>query len=250
MNSSKRPSAADLAGPIRNIRELQEAFAGAADFRSRTGRPFVTLTYAQSVDGSIAGRHKERMLLSGTESLRLTHRLRSAHDAILVGIGTVLADDPLLTVRFADGDSPQPIVLDTNRRIPRNARLLQRTDTEACLVSGRPPEADPSGREEPAADHVRCRLDERGLIDLNALMEVLDTMQINTLMVEGGAKVISSFVAAGLVDLCVITIAPCLVGGLQVLGSFASPRIGLLDPSYERLGPDMVLWARPERNGS
>ena len=231
--------------------ELREAFASAASFREKHQRPFVTLTYAQSVDGSIAGKHGEQMLLSGSESLRLTHRLRSAHDAILVGIGTVLADDPILNVRFADGGSPQPVVLDTHARLPRSARLLQRTDTSTCLVSG-DQHLDPgcAGLQERAVIHVTCGLDERGLIDLQALMPRLGRMGINTLMVEGGAKVISSFVAAGLVDLCVITIAPFLVGGLQVLGSHASPRIGLLDPAFERLGDDMVLWARPDWNGS
>ena len=77
------------------------------------GRPFTTLAYAQSLDGSIAGQGGRPLSLSGASSLRLTHELRAAHDAILVGIGTVLSDNPLLNVRLVSGSDPQPIVADT-----------------------------------------------------------------------------------------------------------------------------------------
>src|SRR3954464_1967401 len=93
--------------------------------RSRPlGRPFVTLAYAQSVDGSIALEPGRPFALSGPESLRLTHSLRAAHDGILVGIGTVLADDPQLTVRLGQGRSPRPVGLASRLRAPEGARLL------------------------------------------------------------------------------------------------------------------------------
>src|SRR6185295_16924415 len=72
------------------------------------GRPFVTLAYAQSLDGSITIARGQRYKLSGPEAMRFTHALRAAHDAILVGVGTVLADDPELDVRLIDGPNPQP----------------------------------------------------------------------------------------------------------------------------------------------
>jgi 3,4-dihydroxy 2-butanone 4-phosphate synthase/GTP cyclohydrolase II len=100
-----------------------------ADIRSQqqvAGRlPRVTLTYAQSLDGCIAARRGEPYLLSGPESKRMTHQLRAAHSAILVGIGTVLADNPRLTARVAGGENPQPVVLDSRLRLPLDARLLQ-----------------------------------------------------------------------------------------------------------------------------
>ena len=91
---------------------------------SRPGRPFVTLSYAQSLDGSIAARRGATTPISGPDALRLTHQLRAHHDAILVGIGTVLADDPQLTVRLVAGPNPQPVIVDSRLRLPLTARLL------------------------------------------------------------------------------------------------------------------------------
>ncbi|RUS18171.1 bacterial bifunctional deaminase-reductase [Endogone sp. FLAS-F59071] len=96
-----------------------------------TTRPFVTLTYAQSLDGKIAGLNGRQIILSGQESMIMTHRLRTVHDAIMVGIGTVLNDDPRLSARLVDPSDPtpprqpQPIVLDTHLRFPFTAKLLQ-----------------------------------------------------------------------------------------------------------------------------
>ena len=91
--------------------------------RQNTGRPFVTLTYAQSLDGSIARVPGKRLQLSGPEAQAMTHRLRAVNDAILVGIGTVLADNPRLTVRLAEGSDPQPVILDSKLRFPLDANL-------------------------------------------------------------------------------------------------------------------------------
>src|SRR5438105_4961079 len=91
------------------------------------GRPFVTLAYAQSVDGSISIARGQRSALSGPDSLRFTHALRAGHDGILVGVGTVLADDPELRVRLVDGRDPQPVIVDSNLSTPAEARLLARS---------------------------------------------------------------------------------------------------------------------------
>ena len=88
-------------------------------------RPFVTLSYAQSLDGSIAARPGEQFILSGDSAARFTHQLRAHHDGVLVGIGTVLADDPQLTVRLVEGENPQPVILDSHLRMPPGARLLK-----------------------------------------------------------------------------------------------------------------------------
>src|SRR5512142_1687762 len=92
------------------------------------GRPLVTLSYAQSLDGCLTVERGRPTPLSGREALRLTHRLRAAHQGILVGVGTVLADDPQLNVRLVEGRSPRPLVLDTNLRLPLEAGLLQRSE--------------------------------------------------------------------------------------------------------------------------
>src|SRR5215831_2035198 len=114
----------------------------AAEHCQRTGRPFVTLTYAQSLDGCIAARRGQALHLSGRQSLTLTHRLRAAHDAILVGIGTVLADNPLLNVRLVEGKDPQPVIVDSQLRFPLEANLLRHHSLAPLIATSEQAERD------------------------------------------------------------------------------------------------------------
>ena len=223
---------------------IDELLAGARTHREKTGRPLVTLSYAQSLDGSIAARRGSPLRLSGPEAMALTHRLRAAHDAILVGIGTVLADDPRLNVRLAGGRDPQPVVLDSHLRLPLDARLLggSRPPWIATL-----PGADP--QKQAQVEGRRARLlslpaDADGRVSLPALLSCLAELGLNSLMVEGGARVIASFLAQGLIDRLVLTVAPVFVGGLRVVDLEAAlpnpPR--LKAPGYERLGEDLIVW--------
>jgi riboflavin-specific deaminase-like protein len=100
------------------LEQVCEVLQSAAAHRQCLGRPFVTLSYAQSLDGSIADRPGRPLALSGEASMALTHSLRASHEAILVGIGTVLADNPSLNVRLVAGKNPQPIVVDSRLRFP------------------------------------------------------------------------------------------------------------------------------------
>jgi 3,4-dihydroxy 2-butanone 4-phosphate synthase/GTP cyclohydrolase II len=207
-------------------------------------RPFITLAYAQSVDGSIAAAPGQATALSGPEALRMTHALRAHHDAILVGIGTVLADDPQLNVRLVEGPSPRPVVVDSRLRTPPGARLLGRRSGAQVIIAGT----------DVAAPADRARLEARGArvlalpawangwVDLVALARQLAADGVRRLMVEGGAKIITSFLRARLVDHAVVTIAPRLLGGLGALGSL-SPEVRprLRAPAAYRLGDDIVL---------
>src|SRR5512145_1236608 len=114
-----------------------EAWMGEAEaHRRRVGRPLVTLSYAQSLDGCLTIQRGFPQALSGQASLALTHELRSAHDALLVGIGTVLADNPRLTVRLVEGKNPQPIVADSRLRLPLSANLLCQHPLSPWIATG------------------------------------------------------------------------------------------------------------------
>lgn len=210
--------------------------------------PYVTVTWAQSLDGSIAGANREPLRISGEGSMRLTHALRASHDAILVGIGTLLADNPQLTARSFDeantptllSSQPRPIVLDGSLRTPPDARIfthplapiiVTRTDSDlerADILRAR------------GAEVVALSADADGNLSLAAMLEALSVRGVRSLMVEGGAQVIDAFLAAALADAIVITIAPTMVGGLRV-GQAAGQAIP--GASYTPLGQDVMVWS-------
>lgn len=233
------------------IEDFKTLIDHAPEFRKTNGRPFITVSYAQSLDGSIATAGRQQMQLSGPESMRLTHQLRALSQTILVGIGTVLADNPSLTVRLVEGENPQPIILDTRLRTPLNANLVQRTDLSTWIVNGN---HDPSDRNDDTFKQkgvtlIGCKCDDDGWIDLSALMDILAHRQVNSIMVEGGARVITSFVKLKLADLFVITVSPKLVGGLPVIdarGFKTVSSLKLTDVHYQGLGADLVVWAHPD----
>jgi 3,4-dihydroxy 2-butanone 4-phosphate synthase/GTP cyclohydrolase II len=231
---------ANDSSPDEGLRELLELPA------SRDGRPFVTLTYAQSLDGSIAARRGEQTIISGPDAGRLTHRMRAHHDAILVGIGTVIADDPQLTVRLVRGPNPQPVVVDSRLRFPTWAKLL-RGERRPWIATTEAADLRRQAALEAAGARVfRLPADADGLVSLPALLEHLHHLHIRSLMVEGGATVISHFLAAHLADRLVLTIAPMLLGGLNAVSELGQmngremPR--LARPRYQSLGKDVVLF--------
>lgn len=205
-------------------------------------RPFVTLSYAQSWDGSITTRAGETLGLSGAEAMRLTHQLRSLHDGILVGIGTVLTDDPQLTVREWSGASPQPIVLDSHLRMPPTARLCQRSDKDCWVLTRLKDDSAFDGN----AEIITLEGDAEGRINLREALNLLWEKGIRTLMVEGGSQVITAFLKAQLADALVLTIAPTLVGGYKGVGNLeigCKSQLPQIRPLYSQmLGDDLVMW--------
>ncbi len=222
----------------------------AAEHHRHTGRPFVTLSYAQSMDGSIAARPGQPLALSGAQAMTLTHQLRVVHDAILVGIGTVLADNPRLTVRLVEGKNPQPIVADSRLRFPLSANLLCQHPLPPWIATGEQADAGRQQVLEAAGARVlRVPMNARGQVNLTALLARLGELGIHSVMVEGGARIITSFLAERLVDHIVLTVAPRLVGGLRAVRRFARadavhfPRLRNL--RYQWLEDDLVLWCDP-----
>ncbi|KAJ7109951.1 dihydrofolate reductase-like domain-containing protein [Mycena epipterygia] len=197
-------------------------------------RPHVTLTFAQSLDGKIAGAAGAQLALSGPESMRMTHWLRTLHDAILVGIGTALNDDPQLNTRHLPPDephrAPHPIVLDSRLRLPSACKLLRNHSAGAgrrpWVVAVAPSESAPDPEWQARKDALTAAGARILLLtaggahtppDTHALLALLRAEGVNTLMVEGGARVISSFFnAPGCVDTLLVTTAPVLVGAAGV----------------------------------
>ncbi|MGD8646255.1 MAG: RibD family protein [Desulfobacterales bacterium] len=234
---------------LTSIEDFRTAIVQTHEFRAKYGRPFITVSYAQSLDGSIATDKRHQIQISGAESMHLTHQLRACCQTIMVGIGTVLADNPSLTVRFVEGKNPQPIILDTRLRTPLDTNLVQRTDLSTWIVNGNHNQGDlVDAYKQNDVTLIRCKRDDDGLIDIVALMDILARREVNNIMVEGGAKIITSFIRLKLVDLFVITVAPKLIGGLPVIdnrGIKTVSQLALTDIHYQRLGGDLVVWARP-----
>lgn len=179
----------------------------------RRHRPFVTVKVAQSLDGKIATRTGSSRWISGAPARQFVHQLRAQVDAIVVGVRTVLADDPRLTVRTtASIRLPLKIVLDDRLRTPLNARLLR---GRAPVVIATTPGASAARRRalERRGAEVAVLPARHGRVDLRALLRLLAHRDITHLLVEGGGEVITSFVEAGLVDRWISILAPILVGG-------------------------------------
>lgn len=229
----------------------------AKDTSQAVGRPLVVLCYAQSLDGSITARRGQPLVLSGEAAFRYVHRLRSASDGILVGIGTVLADDPQLNVRLVNGPHPQPIILDSSLRFPLTARLLKRPGAPPWIFTAE--SASPTRQtelEQAGARVFRLPQHADNTLDLAALLDCLHRLDFHSLMVEGGARVISSFLQARLADYLVMTLVPVFVGGLHALeqplfkNHHATPPTDTLElphlqqVQYELHGPDLVITGR------
>ncbi len=235
-----------LPDPVEEIRT-------AAETACARGRPLVTLTYAQSLDGSISHRADAPLALSGPETKLLTHRLRAAHGAILVGVGTVLADDPKLTARRVGGPHPLPVVLDSHLRTPPTARVLRHP--RGCVIAAAedaPPENEAALRAQ-GAEVVRLPHSAEG-VSLPALLSWLYETTVCSLMVEGGRRVLTAFLKAGLADWALLTIVPYFVGGVPAIGPLPArvpqpesvEAFPGLTPDWQmmRLGRDLVVWGR------
>lgn len=216
-------------------------------------KTIVTLAYAQSLDGSISLHQKERLLLSSKESLVMTHKLRSQNDAILVGVGTIIKDDPLLTVRHFQGKNPQVIIMDSKLRIPIAARVLKNSRPPIIFTTEN---ADPVKREELSLANVKIIVipaTKSGQVDLKCALKKLYELNMMTLMVEGGREIITSFVKENCADKVIITLAPIFVGGISVLAKEMTNNSGfpkLKNILQYKLGTDIIIMGDVERKAA
>ncbi len=232
---------------------LNEAYATWIRWR----RPLVVAKLAESLDGRVATRTGEARWISSPEARALGHRLRDELDGILVGRGTVTADDPQLTCRTPGGRDPVRIVLDTEARTPPSAkvvRLGKSSDAPTWIVVS--PDAPVRRRralERAGAETVPCRLRD-GRIDPAALLAELGRRELCSLLVEGGPTVLGSFFDAGLVDRVHATLAPMIIGGANAFASVGALGVAelrhatrLVDVEVERAGVDILVRARVAR---
>jgi len=209
-------------------------------------RPSVTLAYAQSFDGSISEGPGLSTPISSCQSQILTHELRAMHDALLVGVNTVIVDDPRLNVRLVAGPNPIPVIVDSNLRIPSDVRLLQQVQPSPIVVATHGACEERRTALAGLGAEVLCvDADADGSVDLGSLLVMLRKRGIRSLMIEGGAKIITSVLSADLADQLVLTISPQFLGGVRSvetpIGRDRDRRPELKDASYHRIGSDLVV---------
>lgn len=215
-----------------------------------TGLPYVSLKLALSLDGRIATRSGASKWVTGPDARAKVHYLRSRSDAVVVGIGTAVADDPRLTVRDAPGDSPLRVVFDTNLRLADDSRLASTArEIPTLVLCG--PEAPTAADENLAGlgvEIVRIPLSTEGRLDVVTALRFLAQRGVVSLLVEGGAELAGSFLAGRLADELHAFIAPLLLGPRGRPGAVdwagpdtpqQAPRIA--SPAWELVGEDAYV---------
>ena len=216
-----------------------------------TGMPLVTLKFAQTLDGRIATAGGDSRWVSSEAFRKRAHKLRAINDAILVGIDTVLADNPQLMVRLVRGRNPARVILDSRLRMPLDAEIIK-TGKAAPVIIATTPQADGekvSRLRELGIEVMVVQPDASGEIDLKALLQALGGRNISSLLVEGGARVITSFLRQKLADKAIVAIAPKILGkGTDAVGELDIARMSqalkMAFTRISRVGEDIVIEAR------
>jgi diaminohydroxyphosphoribosylaminopyrimidine deaminase/5-amino-6-(5-phosphoribosylamino)uracil reductase len=216
-----------------------------------TGLPQVTLKIGMSLDGKTATRTGEARWITGEASRTRVHEMRDAVDAVLVGIGTILADDPELTTRLAgvEGRHPDRVVIDSHLRIPSRSRVLAHRNRGRTILIAGPHAAESRVRElrELGAEVIVVAGGERR-VDLRLVLERLFALGITSVLIEGGSEIAASSLEAGIVDKLIFFIAPLLIGGREAPGVIGGRGVGplaeasrLRNVRWETVGEDIMI---------
>jgi len=221
--------------------------------RIPVSRPVVTLSYAQTLDGRLATSTGSSQWISSPESLRFGHELRANHDAIMVGVGTVCKDDPRLTVRLAAGRDPLRVAVDSTLRTPLTAAVLMKGAAPGTIlaVTDCAPTAKRDEVRALGATILCLPANAGGRVDLVALLAALHDRGLGSVLVEGGAEMITALLRARLVDRLVVCIAPKILGvGIEAVGDLGIRKLArtliITDTSVTHHGVDLVLDGRVE----
>jgi riboflavin-specific deaminase-like protein len=232
-----------FSGRRREMGLIEKRVAAVLEEMGRKAVPVVTLAWAQTLNGAIARSGGAPVKISSREALVMTHSLRSLHAGILVGVGTVLSDDPLLSVRLIRGPQPRPIILDSQLRTPPDARIFESGGPKPWIFHG----PHRAGGDPLLGRGARLLEVGEGVIglDLTEILAILAREGIWSLMVEGGAAVLSSFLASRLAHQIVVTVAPRLMAGATSVDVIKGAEDLFLEgPVWERCGRDITVWGR------
>ncbi len=228
-------------------RNLNEAFFKYV----QTNSPLITLKIAQTLDGKIAAADGSSKWITSGKSRQFVHKMRSQNDAVLVGIGTVLKDNPRLTVRLAKGPNPKRIVLDSTLKISLKTNLLSGPLVEKTIIAttSRASKEKISKIKGRGVTVWKIRSDSRARIDLSALCKKMGSAGITSVLIEGGSQIFSAFLQKKLVDKIAIFVAPKIFGeGLSAVHfngiHSLDASIKLSDFEKRKIGDDVLLTGR------
>lgn len=222
-----------------------------------TGRPFVIAKFAMSLDGKIATRTGDARWITAPAARHYVHRLRNQVDAILVGVETVIADDPLLTTRLEKADVRHPlrVILDSTGRIPPTARVLDVALPGRTVIAAT--EVMPTERQQALMVEVLVLPADDERVSLTALLATLGQRQVTSLLVEGGGTVLGSFFAHGLVDKVLVFLAPLIIGGRDAPTPVEGTGVACIAEAWRlecvrvrQLGPDVLISGYPIREAA
>ncbi len=216
----------------------------------RTGRPLVTLKLAMSLDGRIATRTGDSRWITGDQSRQMVHQVRDRSDVVMVGSGTVLADDPALTTRdVPDGRDALRVIADSRARTPANAQVVREESEAGCLIActSRAPEERMEALREAGAD-VLVLPERDGRVDLEALATELGERGALNVLIEGGGELAGGALEAGVVDRVLLFYAPMIIGGREAVPGVVGRGAGrvadalrLRDVTHRRVGDDLLV---------
>lgn len=228
-------------------RKLNEKFF----YYMETGLPFITVKYAQTLDGRIATATGESQWISSTASLKYAHQLRAEHDAILVGRNTVAKDNPELTVRLVKGRNPLRVIIDSKLKISPKAKVLQNISKAPTLIATIKSSDDAKFKSivSSGVEITTVKADNHGQVDLKKLFNILAAKQISSVLIEGGSQIITSVLKNNLANRIVTVIAPKIIGkGIEAVGDLHIRNLDaakiLSVQKVSRHGDDIIIDSR------